>query len=116
MRPLKKYIYKGKPMTAPELSRICGVNSELIQDRILKGWSVERAATQPQGVSRRSTTEKPNCDAWNNDCFRCPLSECNDWRSARAGEVFYIPEVVGKECEYDDRVYRARISNRRYVR
>lgn len=116
MRPLKKYIYKGRAMTAPELSRICGVNSELIQGRIQKGWSVERAATQPQGARRRSTIGKPNCDAWNNDCFRCPLSECNDWRSARAGEISYVPEMEGREGDCDERVYRARISNRRYVR
>ena len=115
MRPLKKYIYKGKPMTAPELSRICGINKDLIQDRILKGWSVERAATQPQGARVNSMEKcRPNCDAWGNDCFRCPLSDCNDYRSARAGEVFYIPEVVGKECEYDDRICTAFLDRRRH--
>lgn len=104
-------------MTAPELSRICGVNSELIQGRILKGWSVERAATQPQGARANSVEKcRPNCDAWGNDCFRCPLSDCNDYRSARAGEIFYVPEMEGREGDFDDRVYRARISNKRYVR
>lgn len=117
MRPLKKYLYKGKPMTAPELSRICGINSELIQGRILKGWSVERAATQPQGARANSVEKcRPNCDAWGNDCFRCPLSDCNDYRSARAGEISYVPEMEGREGDCDERVYRARISNKRYVK
>lgn len=103
-------------MTAIELSRICGVNRELIQNRILNGWTVERAATQPQGVRRRSAIEKPNCDAWNNDCFRCPLSECNDWRNARKGEVMYVPETVGKDMEYDDRTCRIYLNSRSYMR
>ena len=116
MRPLKKYMYKGRALTAPELSRICGVDKDLIQTRLYHGWDVERAVTQPAGPQGHKGANKPCCDAWNNDCFRCPLSDCNDWRNARSGEVFYIPETEGKECEYDDRVYHARISNRRYVK
>lgn len=116
MRILKKYKYKGKAMTARELSGICGVPKETIQARICNGWTVERAATQPQGVRRRSAVEKPNCDAWNNDCFRCPLSECNDWRNARKGEVMYVPETVGKVMEYDDRTCRIYLNSRSYMR
>ena len=59
---------------------------------------------------------RPNCDAWGNDCFRCPLSDCNDYRSARAGEISYVPEMEGREGDCDERVYRARISNKRYVK
>lgn len=116
MRQLKTYEYKGKQMTAAQLSRIHGVPKVLIQNRICDGWSVERAATQPPGLQGHRLKYKPNCDAWGNDCFRCPLPECNDRRNARKGEVFWVPETVGISCEYDDRVYRAKISNKRYVR
>lgn len=116
MRQLKTYEFNGKQMTAAQLSRIHGVPKVLIQNRICDGWSVERAVTQPPGLQGHRLKYKPNCDAWGNDCFRCPLSDCNDYRSARAGEISYVPEMEGREGDCDERVYRARISKTRYVK
>lgn len=114
MRQLKTYEFNGKQMTAAQLSRIHGVPKVLIQNRICDGWSVERAVTQPPGLQGHRLKYKPNCDAWGNDCFRCPLSDCNDYRSARKGEVFYVPETVGKEVEYDTRICTAFLDRRRH--
>ena len=43
-----KYItYKGKTLTAKEWETKVGMPSKLICDRLLSGWSVERALTEP---------------------------------------------------------------------
>lgn len=51
-----------------------------------KGWSIEKAVETP---SRNKDHKKKlvNCDDWGNDCFNCPLPECNDDRPVRAGEI-----------------------------
>lgn len=48
LREAQLYDVKGESLTAEELSAKCGVPLFIIRRRIAKGWSPERAATQPE--------------------------------------------------------------------
>lgn len=42
-----RYVYKGKRHTLRELSEISGLIPTTIRDRIIRGWSVEKAVETP---------------------------------------------------------------------
>jgi group I intron endonuclease len=43
----RKYQYKGKPLTIPQISELCGINKFTLQERIRRGWCLEKATTTP---------------------------------------------------------------------
>ncbi|AMW62207.1 HNH homing endonuclease [Bacillus phage Phrodo] len=55
-----KYTLNGETKTATEWSRLLGGSKDLVGVRIKKGWSVERAITEPvhRENQRKTTTEK----------------------------------------------------------
>lgn len=39
--------YRGQKLTAPQIARLCGLPIEVVRRRLLTGWDIERAVTQP---------------------------------------------------------------------
>ena len=48
----KKYMYKGKLYTVRELTKIYGLNYEIISARLHKGWNIEKAISLEPKIGR----------------------------------------------------------------
>lgn len=46
-RSVEKVLYRGQLMTTADISELTGVKTDLIRNRIRKGWSIEAAAETP---------------------------------------------------------------------
>ena len=57
------HTYKGEQLTVPQIARRAGLNSQLIHDRLARGWDIERAANTPAmsaaQASRHSRKKSP---------------------------------------------------------
>ncbi len=72
MRHAEMVEYNGKLYTCGELEKLSGINCNTLRYRIRKGWSVEKALTEPASYTPRHAYTATHF----RECFRCRHTDC----------------------------------------